>query len=153
MVGVEKLEELEAAGGDHEFLWEALVKAKLVSDEELLSNLSTRFRLKLADLSKSKPDARDIVPEQVAKQYHILPIVITDSYLEIATANPFDLDCEKTLAFATGREVRILLASPAALRERIEEFYVPASAIGALLEGMETDTEIVHEQDEEEFDD
>jgi type II secretory ATPase GspE/PulE/Tfp pilus assembly ATPase PilB-like protein/ActR/RegA family two-component response regulator len=153
MVGSDKLKELEAGEGEQEFLWEALVDAGLVSDEELLSHLSTRFRLKLADLLASKRAARELVPEQVCRQYHILPITVTDSYLEIATTNPFDLDCEKTLAFATGREVRILLASPAALREKIDEHYRPANAIGQLLEGMETDTEIVHQEAEEEFDD
>ncbi len=153
MVGADKLEEIEDAEGKHEFLWEALVQAGLVTDAELLDHLSTRFRLKLADLTLSRRDARDIVPEQVARQYHILPVTISDSYLEIATANPFDLDCEKTLAFATGREVRILLASPTPLRAKIDEFYRPVNAIGQLLEGMETDTEITHQLDEEAYDD
>lgn len=153
MVGADKLEKIEAAEGEHEFLWEALVGADLATDEELLAHLSTRFRLKLADLAQSQQSARDIVPEQVARQYHILPIRMTDSYLEIATANPFDLDCEKTLAFATGREVRIMLASPTPLRAKIDEFYRPVNAIGQLLEGMETDTEIVHQQEEEQDDD
>ncbi len=153
MVGADKLEKIEAAEGEYEFLWEALVGADLVTDEELLAHLSTRFRLKLADLTRSQQNARDIVPEQVARQYHILPVTMSDSYLEIATANPFDLDCEKTLAFATGREVRILLASPTPLRAKLDEFYRPVNAIGQLLEGMETDTEIIHQQEENELED
>jgi type II secretory ATPase GspE/PulE/Tfp pilus assembly ATPase PilB-like protein/CheY-like chemotaxis protein len=153
MVGADKLEKIEAAEGEYEFLWEALVGADLVTDEELLAYLSTRFRLKLADLTSSQRNARDIVPEQVARQYHILPVTMTDSYLEIATANPFDLDCEKTLAFATGREVRILLASPTPLRAKLDEFYRPVNAIGQLLEGMETDTEIIHQPEEDELED
>ena len=80
-------------------------------------------------------------------------MILTDSYLEIATASPFDLDCEKTLAFATGREVRILLASPTPLRERIDEFYSPVSAIGQLLEGMESDTQVTLQEEEKEFED
>ena len=63
MIGTDKLEELESQEGDHEFLWEALVSAGLATDEELLSNLSTRFRLKLADLTQSQRTAREIVPE------------------------------------------------------------------------------------------
>ena len=46
----------------------------------------------------------------------MVPVGQTDSYLEVATANPFDIDAEKVLAFATGREVRMLLASPARIR-------------------------------------
>ncbi len=126
-----------------------VVGDELVSDEALLSSLSTRFRLKLADVSQSDRNARELVAEQVARRYHILPIRITDSYLEVATANPFDLDCEKTLAFATGREVRIQLASPGKIREKIDEFYRPENVIEQLLEGMDTvESEITTLDDE-----
>ena len=64
--------------------------------------------------------------------------------LEIASANPFDLDCEKTLAFATGREVRIVLASPSAIHAKIDELYRPESVLAQLLEGLDTGTEVEH---------
>ncbi len=148
LIGAEKLEALEAEETEHEFLWEALVEAKLATQEELLGHLSTRFRLKLADLSQSQRSARDMVPEQVARQYHILPVHVSDSFLEIAASNPFDLDCEKTLAFATGREVRVHLASPTAIRDRLNELYGGVNAIGHLLEGMGSSAEIVHQEAE-----
>ena len=92
--------------------------------------------------------------EQVARRYHILPIRITDSYLEIATANPFDLDCEKTLAFATGREVRILLASPGKIGEKIDEFYQPENVIEQLLDTMDAvETDITQLDEVEDADD
>jgi type II secretory ATPase GspE/PulE/Tfp pilus assembly ATPase PilB-like protein/ActR/RegA family two-component response regulator len=142
LVGVAALEELRAAETDQDSLWDAVVDGKLASDEALLNALSNRFRLKLADLSQSVQAARDLVPEQVARRYRVLPISVTDSSLEIATANPFDLDCEKTLAFATGREVRIQLASPKMIRDKIDEYYKPENVLGQLLEGMESSAEI-----------
>ncbi len=150
LIGTEKLEEIRQSEPERDSLWELVVGDELVSDEALLSNLSTRFRLKLADVSQSERAAREMVSEQVARRYQILPVRITDSYLEIATANPFDLDCEKTLAFATGREVRIQLASPGKIREKIDEFYRPENVIEQLLEGMETsDSEITQLEEEE----
>ncbi|MGD2136361.1 MAG: type II/IV secretion system protein [Gemmatimonadales bacterium] len=131
-------------------LWHAVFERDLVSDEALLSSLATRFRLKLADFSQSERQARDIVSEQIARRYQILPIRITDSYLEIATANPFDLDCEKALAFATGREVRIQLASPAKIRDKIDELYRPENVLNQLLEGMEGDAEVTQLEEEPE---
>jgi type II secretory ATPase GspE/PulE/Tfp pilus assembly ATPase PilB-like protein/ActR/RegA family two-component response regulator len=74
---------------------------------------------------------------------------ITDSYLEIATANPFDLDCEKALAFGTGREVRIQLASPQKIQEKIDEFYRPENVIGKLLEGMSSSAEVTQIEDKD----
>lgn len=130
-------------------LWETVVALGKATDEQILNALSTRFRLKLADLKQSDRQARELVPEQVARRYQIVPLRVTDSFLEIATANPFDLDCEKTLAFATGREVRILLASPQKIKEKIDEFYRPENVIGQLLEGMDSSTEVTQVQERE----
>ncbi|MBI2401451.1 MAG: type II/IV secretion system protein [Gemmatimonadetes bacterium] len=135
--------------GAKDTLWETVVSQGKATDEQLLGGLATRFRLKLADITQSDRQARELVPEQVAKKYHIIPLRITDSYLEIATANPFDLDCEKMLAFATGREVRIQLASPKKIQDKIDEFYRPESVIGQLLEGMESDAEVTQLKEKE----
>src|SRR5467141_2170342 len=127
-------------------LWETLVAQKIASDEQILTALSTRFRLKLADLAQLDPAAKERVPEQVARRYHILPLRATDSYLEVATANPFDLDAEKALAFATAREIRMFLLAPSKIAERLDELYRPEKAVDKLLEGMESAT-LEHLQD------
>jgi type II secretory ATPase GspE/PulE/Tfp pilus assembly ATPase PilB-like protein/ActR/RegA family two-component response regulator len=137
ILGVERVAALRATPSDAKTLWELSVAEAGVTDEQILGALSDRFRLKIADLSQSERSARDLVPEQVARRYQVLPVRVTDSYLELATANPFDLDCEKTLAFATGREVRMLLASPAAIMNKVDELYRPENVIDKLLEGME----------------
>ena len=128
-------------------LWETLVAQKIASDEQILTALSTRFRLKLADLAQLDPAAKERVPEQVARRYHILPLRATDSYLEVATANPFDLDAEKALAFATAREIRMFLLAPSKIAERLDELYRPEKAVDKLLEGMESSTSLEHLKD------
>ena len=128
-------------------LWETLVAQKIASDEQILAALSTRFRLKLADLAHLDPAAKERVPEQVARRYHILPLRATDSYLEVATANPFDLDAEKALAFATAREIRMFLLPPSKISERLDEMYRPEKAVDKLLEGMESETALEHLKD------
>src|SRR5881409_676030 len=129
-------------------LWETLVAQKIVSDEQILTALSTRFRLKLADLAHLDPTAKERVPEQVARRYHILPLRATDSYLEVATANPFDLDAEKALAFATAREIRTLLLDPARIAEKLDELYRPDKALDKLLEGMGSSADVVQLADQ-----
>jgi type II secretory ATPase GspE/PulE/Tfp pilus assembly ATPase PilB-like protein/CheY-like chemotaxis protein len=75
----------------------------------------------------------------------------TDSYLEVATANPFDIDAEKMLAFATGREVRMLLGSPSKIREKLDELYRETeSVVSKLLEGITADFEVEQLKEEEE---
>ena len=147
VVTPELLAELREKTAPPARLWETLVAQKIASDEQILTALSTRFRLKLADLTQLDPAAKERVPEQVARRYHILPLRATDSYLEVATANPFDLDAEKALAFATAREIRMFLLAPSKIAERLDEMYRPEKAVDKLLEGMGSSAELVQLQD------
>src|SRR5438876_3437451 len=147
VVTPELLAELREKTAPPARLWETLVAQKIASDEQILTALSTRFRLKLADLAQADPAAKERVPEQVARRYHILPLRATDSYLEVATANPFDLDAEKALAFATAREIRMFLLAPSKIAERLDEMYRPEKAVDKLLEGMGSSAELVQLQD------
>src|SRR5207247_3957520 len=116
-------------------------------DSQILTALSARFRLKLAEVLEIDPSVKEKVPEQLARRFHILPLRVTDSFLEIATANPFDLDAEKALAFATAREIRMCLLAPSKSAERLDELYRPEKAVDKLLEGMESSTSLEHLKD------
>jgi type II secretory ATPase GspE/PulE/Tfp pilus assembly ATPase PilB-like protein/8-oxo-dGTP pyrophosphatase MutT (NUDIX family) len=85
--------------------------------------LARRFRLPIADLATISPQAVSLVPERWARRVGIVPLSATEHELLIATADPLDVDCERTLGFATGRHVRLALASAEAIARRIEEIY------------------------------
>src|SRR6059058_243456 len=144
----ELLVELRTKAQPGQTLWETLVAQKIVSDDQILTALSTRFRLKLADVKDIEPSVKEKVPEQLARRFHVLPLRVTDSYLEVATANPFDLDAEKALAFATAREVRTLLLAPSKISEKLDELYRPEKAVDKLLQGMEGSAELVQLADQ-----
>ena len=83
----------------------------------------------------------------------MVPLVVNDALLEVATSNPFDIGAEQALAFATGREVRMLLASPPRIRERLDVLYGAARREGSvkdILGGMEAAdvTELADQQDD-----
>ncbi len=147
----EAVTELRQEPGPDVSLWEMLVQRSLASDQQVLGAIATRFRFQVADLSK--PDAKLIsaVPEQLARRFNVVPVRQTDSYLEVATANPFDIDAEKMLAFATGREVRMLLGSPSKIREKLDELYRETdTVVSRLLEGISGDFEVEQIKEEEE---
>jgi type II secretory ATPase GspE/PulE/Tfp pilus assembly ATPase PilB-like protein/ActR/RegA family two-component response regulator len=144
----ERLAELRAKAAPGKTLWEVAVTEKLATDEEILEKLSVQFRLPVADMAELDPGARAALPEALARRYRVLPIRETDSYIEVATANPFDLDMEKTLAFATAREIRLCLLPPSKISEQIEQQYRPEKAIDRLLDTMEQSAELVQLSDE-----
>lgn len=129
-------------------LWETLVRKKLVTDDQIMTAIATRFRLPLAEMHKIDPKVRDVVPEQLARTHSVVPLKITDSYLVAATANPFDIDAEKMLAFATGREVRLHLSPPGVIREKLDEIYRPENVVSKLLGDL--DAGIVEQIDDDE---
>jgi type II secretory ATPase GspE/PulE/Tfp pilus assembly ATPase PilB-like protein/CheY-like chemotaxis protein len=125
-----------------ESYWESAVRRGFITDDEILTALASRFRMKIANLGLATPQAREHVPEALARKYRIVPLTITDSALEIATADPHDLDCERTLAFATGRTVKMSLAAPTKIGERLEELYRPESVVSKILENVSANYDI-----------
>lgn len=106
-----------------ESYWEAAVATGSISDARLLAIVSRRAHTRIAEDLFVSPGAIEIVPETLARRYHILPLDASASRLEIATANPYDADCERTLGFWSGRAVGMSLAPPLIIAERIEEAY------------------------------
>jgi type II secretory ATPase GspE/PulE/Tfp pilus assembly ATPase PilB-like protein/CheY-like chemotaxis protein len=132
-------------------LWEMLVQRKLATDEQILGAIATRFRFQVAQFSKTETKLTGTIPEQLARRFNVVPVRQTDSYLEVATANPFDMDAEKMLAFATGREVRMLLSSPSKIRDKLDELYRETdTVVSRLLEGLSGDFAVEQIQQEEE---
>jgi len=112
--------------------WEAALLTSGVTDDELLTAVSRHTRLRVANGLLVTSQARERISEKLARRFRVLPLSLSDSTLEIATANPYDLDCERTLAFASGRAIRMSLASPIRITERIEEVYAPVDRLRRL---------------------
>jgi len=151
LLSPEAVQGLRQEAGPDVSLWEMLVQRKQATDAQILGAIATRFRFAIADLSKLDVKLISAVPEQLARRFNVVPVRQTDSYLEVATANPFDIDAEKMLAFATGREVRMLLGSPAKIREKLDELYRETdTVVSRLLEGIGGDFEVEQIKEEEE---
>ncbi|MFL5610060.1 MAG: ATPase, T2SS/T4P/T4SS family [Gemmatimonadaceae bacterium] len=132
LVAKESVQLIEAKVGAS--LWQTALDERLLTDEEILAALSTRTGFGIAAELLVSSQARDKVSERLARKFGILPLAVSESVLDIATSSPYDIDCEKTLAFATRRAVRMLLAAPTRINERIEEVYAPVERLSRLLD-------------------
>jgi type II secretory ATPase GspE/PulE/Tfp pilus assembly ATPase PilB-like protein len=119
-----------------ESLWETAVSKGLTTDDDILAALAARFRMPVADLTHVTAEAQAAVPESLARKYRILPLRVSNSTIDIATADPHDLDCERAIGFATGRAVRMNLAAPGRIIDKITDVYRPEMSVEKLLEGM-----------------
>jgi len=131
----EQVEGLRAAAP--ESYWDDVVRRGWLTDEAIVKAVAARFRMRVAEVGSVSQQARELVPEALARKFRVLPLAISDSILDIATSDPLDLDCERTLAFALGRTVRMSIAPPKKILERIEEVYRPENVIEKILEKVE----------------
>jgi type II secretory ATPase GspE/PulE/Tfp pilus assembly ATPase PilB-like protein/8-oxo-dGTP pyrophosphatase MutT (NUDIX family) len=116
--------------------WDAATRVSSLSDGEIITAVAERLRVPVANRLLVSSQALERVPEELARRYRILPLSVKGDTLEIATSNPYDMDCERTLAFSSGRRVRMLLASPSAIDKRIDEVYRPEDAVAKILDGV-----------------
>ena len=135
LLTVEQLEELRAQPVER--LWDEVIKRNLVPDDALVKAVATRFRMKIGDVNTVSQQAKELVPEALARKFRVLPLSISDSVLDIATSDPLDLDCERSLAFALGRTIRMSIAGPKRIMDRIEEVYRPENVFEKILENVQ----------------
>ncbi len=142
MITPEAVAALRAAAEPTSTLWELTTSKGYATDDQILAAMSKRCRVPVAGKPEPEPKVKEVIPEAVARRYHVAPLKATDSVLEVATANPFDMDAEKGLSFASGREVRMFLLSPGKIAALMDEMYRPDNVFDKLLEGMEGSSEV-----------
>ncbi len=126
--------------------WESVTRRGLASDGEIVATLASHFRLQPADLSAVDPRAALLVPETLARKHQVLPLAADDRRIQLATADPRDLNAEQAIGFITGREVVLRVAAPARVQEGLDAVYRPEKSINRLVGRLEpTSVEVIQE--------
>ncbi|MFQ5465350.1 MAG: type IV-A pilus assembly ATPase PilB [Thermodesulfobacteriota bacterium] len=133
-----------------------LTKLGYLTEKDLTLFLSKQYGIPTIDLKQQEVDSEvvKLIPEDVARKYQILPVSRTGATLVVAMTDPSNIFAIDDIKFLTGYNVEPLVASDAAIKEAIEEYY-DVTEMGMELEGVltefdETDMEVI--QDEEEVD-
>ncbi len=119
--------------------WSPVVKALAITDRRLAELVAEYFRLKVADLTVPDQEALALIPEALARKFHIYPIMLTDRHLVVATCDPTDLDAERTLGFTSGRTVVFQVASPGGIQDALDQRYAPDRTVESILGTLSDD--------------
>lgn len=102
-----------------------LIDEKIISEQELLSILSERLFMPALRLSKYKFDHKlfELVPEQICRQYQIVPLSRIGDTLTVAMADPLNIFALDDLKSMTGCEIDIVLSSEEDIKSAIDTQY------------------------------
>ena len=117
--------------------WDIASRNLGVSIPELASALAPTFGLTEADFERADPRALSLLPERIARKYHVFPLREDDRHLVVATSDPTNIEVEHAIGFASGRRPIFELATPAAIEEALFNSYNSDRAMDQLLESVD----------------
>ncbi|HOX55097.1 MAG: GspE/PulE family protein [Candidatus Omnitrophica bacterium] len=102
-----------------------LVQKGWVTEKELLILLAKELNIPPIDLSRYKidPQILTMVPERIARQYHLIPISQIGRTLTLATADPLNIFALDDIKNITGYEVDIVMSTDSDIENAIKKYY------------------------------
>ncbi|HEY8174340.1 MAG TPA: ATPase, T2SS/T4P/T4SS family [Gemmatimonadaceae bacterium] len=117
--------------------WEIAGRTLGLDPPELATSLAPVLGIAAADFAQADPAALAVLPERVARLYHVFPLREDKRRIVVATADPTNIDVEHAIGFATGRHPVLELASPAKIAEALVETYSGDLAMDQLLNSID----------------
>ena len=124
-------------GVTFEEAWTTVATACGATSSGLAELVARHFRLDVANLSLAVPSAARLVPEKVARQFHVFPVREDDRRIVVATSDPTNLEAEQMLGFASGRTAVFVVAPPDAIDAAVNAQYAPDRTVEALLKNVD----------------
>ena len=102
-----------------------LERENIITQTELAQLLSSTLRLKFVDLTSYPLDATVTrqLKESIATRYQVVPLTIHERAIEVATANPLDIEGLKAVEFATGKRVQAVVATHLEVKDALAHTY------------------------------
>ncbi len=128
---------------------EHMVLLGLLHKDELTHALAVQHDIPLVDVDDEtvSPEALQCIPADLAQRYRVLPLRMADGQIEVAMADPFDLQVVDDLGAICGREIVRRFARPAELVDALRKHYGTSAA--RMASSLQADAEDAAELDGE----
>jgi len=133
----------------------ALIQMNLINEKDLLVLLVRELNIPFINLSKYKidPSFKDVIPERIARQYHIIPLSMLENSMTIAVSDPLNVFIIDDLKNITGKEIDVVMSTNSEITNVIDKFYGADSSASMteISKDIEVDEfEIISEQESDE---
>ncbi len=127
-------------------LTSALVQLGFVKDKELADFLGQQYNLPTIDLGNFEIDAEvlQLVPQQVCKKHHVIPIQKSGRSLVVAFSDPSNLFIKDDLSLLTRCKIEMVVASERSILNAIDKYYGggPTSRLDTMVSQIEEETDV-----------
>lgn len=127
--GIINLSQLRVAIGEQKRtgrrLGEVLIDLEYASEDQLVDSLSKEYGLLVINLDEFEidPVVLNLVPKRTALKHNLVPINHSGSTLFVAMSDPSDIVTVDDIGFATGYDIKPVIASEGAIKNAIERYY------------------------------
>ncbi len=101
-----------------ETLMDSLIKSGVVSEDEVARTMAVNSGMEFMDLAGFTPtaDMKNIVPEDVARRYKVVPLGYERGRLQVAITDPNNFETLDALPHALHTDIDIVCSTPGAIR-------------------------------------
>ncbi|MDO8745312.1 MAG: ATPase, T2SS/T4P/T4SS family [Candidatus Brocadiaceae bacterium] len=121
-------------------LEDALVKLGFLTYSEIVQFFSSQYDLPVIDLDKTtiSPEIINLIPAQLVKKHHLLPVSKDNGVITIAVSSPPDLGFIDNLRFMFNADFKCVLATPENIKKAINKYYAlePTETVDTLLQAL-----------------
>ncbi len=115
----------EHAAADDSPVLETLKFLKYVTDRDVLIMLASEYGMNTFDFTDAKipPDIVAALPAELAKRYHLVPVMREDGTLTVAMADPADLEALDSIRYILKIDVDGVVADGQQIERALEYYY------------------------------
>ena len=151
LVSREQMSKAQEKGRDNgSTVLKELVQLGYTTEDILTEFLAKQFGIERINLVSGDIDDSvfALVPPQLIQKHQLVPTKLLGSTLTITMADPTDLVAINEIKFITGYGVKVVLASPSAIKKTLDHRFGGASYDDVLKKFGDGDMEVIHEHDD-----
>ncbi len=109
----------------NESMVDGLIKSGIVNEEDVARTMAVSSGMEFVELTgfTPSPEYKTIVPEDVARRFHAVPLGYEHGRLQVAITDPNNFETLDALPHVIGPDIDILCSTPGAVRAIITAMY------------------------------
>lgn len=122
----------------HSTIVDAFISSKVLSFEDILSVLSSRFGMEMISLANLHipPEAIASVPVDIARKYKVMPVSRHDNVLTVAIGDPLEVDTLDSLRYLLKCDIEGVVALPDEISVALDRFYATEASMETMIDQL-----------------